>query len=129
MSTVIAPVNRGEVPSRVIRGLGAFVAVGAIVLAAALATGATTVFNVVAFVLFAGLWISFGAALVTSPGTLDSAWNSLRRRHVLVQALIWLLFLPITAALFVWERHTSTPLRLVIITSLAAVNLLMFFPR
>ncbi|MGZ4386138.1 MAG: hypothetical protein ACXVRZ_13270 [Gaiellaceae bacterium] len=129
MSTVIAPTTREVVPARALRWLGVFVAVAALVLVAALATGATAVFNVVVFALFAVLWLSFAAALVSSPSMLDSAWSSLRQRHMLVQALAWLLFLPLAAALYVWERGWRAPLRLVIIAAIAGLNLLMFFPR
>jgi hypothetical protein len=130
MSTVIAPTPGAEVvPARVLRWLGVFVTVAVVALATPLATGATGVFDVVVFVLFAVLWISFAAAVVSSPRTLDSTWSSFRRRHVLVQALAWLLFLPIAAALYVWERRWRAPLRVTIIAAMAAVNLLMFLPR
>jgi hypothetical protein len=112
-----------------LRALGVFVAVGIVALTAALFAGQTGVFNVLVFVVFAVLWLCFAAAAVLAPAELDELWQGYRRRNVVVQALGWLLFLPLTAALFVWERRWQVGLRLVIVLAIAGVNLLMFFPR
>lgn len=112
-----------------LKALGAFVAVGVVALAAALFAGQTGVFNVLVFVLFAVLWLCFAAALVVAPAELDELWQGYRRRNVGVQAVGWLLLLPLTAALFVWERRWQVALRLVIVLAIAGVNLLVFFPR
>jgi hypothetical protein len=130
MSTVIAPTNTGEVPPRrAARSLAVFIALSAVVLVAALATGATTVFNVVAFVLFAGLWVVLAMTLVTRPRSALAVWQLLRARSVAVQLIVWVLFLPITAALWLWSRAWPTALRAALIAALALVNLMMFFPR
>jgi hypothetical protein len=112
-----------------LKALRIFVAAGVVALAAALFVGATAVFNVLVFVLFAVLWLRFAAALVFAPSELDELWRGYRRRNVVVQALGWLLFLPLTAALLVWERRWQASLRLALVFSIAAVNLFMFFPR
>lgn len=112
-----------------LKALGVFVAVGAVALVAALFAGANGAFNLLVFVVFAVLWLCFAAALVLAPAELDELWRGYRRQSVVVQALGWLLFMPLTAALFVWERRGQFVLRLVIVLAIAGVNLLMFFPR
>lgn len=97
-------------------------------LAAALVAGATGVFNVLVFVVFAVLWLYAAAALAFAPARLDEFWGAFRRRSVIVQAVGWLMFLPLAAALFVWERRWPLGVRLVLVLAIAAVNLFMFFP-
>lgn len=111
-----------------LRALRIFVTAGIVALAAALFAGATAAFNVLVFVLFAVLWLCFAAALVLSPAELDELWRLYRRQNVVVQALGWVLFLPLTAGLFVWERRWHAGVRLVLVLVIAAVNLLTFFP-
>jgi hypothetical protein len=130
MSTVIASTNQGEVlPRRAMRPLVVFVAVAAVVLAAALVTGATTVFNVVVFLLFAGLWLVLAAALLIRPSVASAIWQALRCRSVTVQLVVWVLFLPLAAALWLWSRPWPIALRATLIAALAFVNLMMFLPR
>jgi hypothetical protein len=112
-----------------LKALRIFVLVGVVALAAALFAGATAVFNVLVFVVFAVLWLCFAAALVLAPAELDELWRGYRRRNVVVQALGWLPFLPLTAALFVWERRWQTSVRLVLVLAIAALNLFTFFPH
>jgi hypothetical protein len=130
MSTVIASTNQGEVlPRRAMRSLLVFVAVAALVLAAALVTGATTVFNVVVFVLFAGLWLVLATALVIRPGAATAVWHELRGRSMVLQLIVWVLFLPLSAALWLWSRPWPTVLRATLIAAVAFVNLAMFLPK
>jgi hypothetical protein len=116
-------------PVHGLRVLGLFVAVAMVGLSAALVTGATGVFNVLVFVLFAVLWLCLATALVFAPASLDDFWRAFRRRSTVVQVLGWLLFLPLAAALFVWQRRWRVGLRLVLVLAIAAVNLFMFLPR
>lgn len=78
---------------------------------------------------FAALWLGFLLALVLDPTALDTARRSLESLPLLVQALAWLLFLPLTAAL--WTYGTDWPLvvRLVLIAGIAGWNILTFLPR
>jgi hypothetical protein len=126
-ATATQPVHRS--PLHGLWVLAVFVVVITVGLAAALVTGATGVFNVLVFALFAVLWISFAAALVVAPANLDELWCAYRQRNVVVQTLGWLLFLPLAAALFVWERRWHVSMRLVLVLAIAAVNLFMFLPR
>jgi hypothetical protein len=109
--------------------LGVFVLIGVVALAAALLAGATGVFNVLVFLVFGVLWLCFAAALLFAPADLDALWRNFRQRNVVLQALGWLLFLPLVAALFVWERRWQVAVRLVLVLAIAALNLFMFFPR
>lgn len=56
-----------------------------------------------AFVLFALLWGAFGYALIARQASLDETWQTIRSLPFVVQAVIWLLFLPVMAGLWVWE--------------------------
>jgi hypothetical protein len=123
----------GTTPPSILRPIlitpAMFVALGGVGLAIALITGATAVFNVLVFAMFAILWIAFLAALAFSRGTLDDLWRQTRRLPLLVQGVVWLLFLPLMIGLWIWERTWSVPIRLVLIIALGVWNVYMFFPQ
>jgi hypothetical protein len=110
-------------------GLGSVVLFVGAALLIALLVGATAVFNVLVCGLFTLLWIALAAALVVSPQTLHDTWHALRALPLLVQAVVWLLFLPITLGLWIWERTWSLPIRLVLVAGIALCNVFMFVPR
>lgn len=83
----------------------------------------------IAFVLFAVLWVGFAIGLVTSQGSLDAAWQWVRALPLVVQGLVWLLFLPVLAALWIWETTLPIVLRLVLVAGLAGWSLLIFLPK
>jgi hypothetical protein len=83
----------------------------------------------VLFGVFALLWIGFGAGLVLSQGTLHDAWLTIRELPLVVQLVVWLLFLPVMAGLWVWETTWPLMVRLVLVLGLAGWNLLVFIPR
>ena len=118
-----------ETVHRIVNALAIVTVIAAFALAVTLVTGATAVFNFVVFCLFTFLWIAFAAAVLYSPGTLDDMWHALRSRHIVVQVVVWLLFLPLALGLFIWEQRWASPLRLLLVAALAAWNILMFFPR
>ncbi len=89
----------------------------------------TLVTSGVLFVVFLALWIAFGAGLVLSQGSLDAAWEWIRGLPLIVQAVAWLLFLPVVAALWIWETSWPLVLRLVLVVGLAGWSLVMFLPR
>lgn len=109
--------------------LAGFVVVAALGLGIALFTGATVVFNILVFVLFTVLWCAFAAALVVAPRTLDDIWHIVRALPLIVQGVVWLLFLPLMIGLWMWERSWALPVRLVLVLALAALNVFMFVPR
>lgn len=78
---------------------------------------------------FAAIWLSFGAALLAGHGALDDAWRSIGALPLPILALVWLLFLPPMAGLWVWTTSWPLALRLVVIALLAGWNLLVLIPR
>lgn len=78
--------------------------------------------------LFAALWAAFLIALVRDRTLLDRAWLRLRHWPLAVQAVAWLLFLPVVAGMWIWRRGWPAPGRLTLIGALAAWNLLVFLP-
>ena len=85
--------------------------------------------GLVAFAVFATLWIAFAAAIILSQGSLDGAWQRLRGLPLILQGVVTLLLLPVVIGLWVWE--TSWPLiaRLVVVLALAVWTAYMFVPR
>jgi Flp pilus assembly pilin Flp len=83
----------------------------------------------VLFAIFAVVWIAFGAALIWSQGNLDQAWQTIRGLPLIVQGLVWLLFLPVMLGLWIWETTWPLVLRLVLVIGIAGWNLLMFLPK
>lgn len=83
----------------------------------------------IAFVVFGLLWLAFAAGLIWSHGGIDAAWDWLRGLPWIVQGVVWLLFLPVTAGLWVWETSWPLVLRLVLVAALAGWSLLIFFPK
>ncbi len=80
------------------------------------------------FVLFAGLWLGFGAALVAHPQALDEAWRSIGALPLPIVGLAWLLFMPPMAGLWIWTTSWPIAVRLVLIAGLAGWNLLVLKP-
>ena len=76
--------------------------------------------------LFTGLWIAFGWALIASQGSLDAAWQWIRALPLLVQAVVWLLFLPVVAGLWLYETTWPLVVRIVLIVGLGGWNIWMF---
>jgi ABC-type amino acid transport system permease subunit len=81
------------------------------------------------FVIFALIWAAFGAALIWSQGSIDAAWSFIRSLPLLVQALVWLLFLPVMLGLWVWETTWPVALRLLLVIGIGGWNLIVFLPR
>ena len=86
-------------------------------------------FNVFVFVVFLVAWAAFAYALVANQGGLDNVWTWIRGQNILIQALVWLLFLPVTVGLWIWETSWPLIVRLVLVLSLGGWNLWMFFPK
>jgi ABC-type amino acid transport system permease subunit len=83
----------------------------------------------VLFVIFVLIWVAFGAGLLLSQGSLDQAWQAIRGLPLIVQVLVWLLFLPVMIGLWVWETTWPLILRLVLVVGIAGWNLLIFLPK
>jgi hypothetical protein len=85
--------------------------------------------NIGAFVLFALLWAAFAGALVLSQGSVDQTWEWIGSLPLVLQAVVWLLFLPVVAGMWVWETSWPFVVRLVLVAGLGFANLYVFFPR
>lgn len=83
----------------------------------------------VLFGLFALIWLAFGAGLIWSQGSLDQAWQTIRAQPLIVQLVVWGLFLPVMIGLWVWETSWPIIVRLVVVLGIAGWNLLVFLPR
>lgn len=83
----------------------------------------------IVLVIYAAIWIAVGVALVTNPAALDDAWRTIGALALPLQGLVWLLFLPVMAGLWVWGTDWPEVVRLVVLAGLAGWSLLMFIPR
>ena len=83
----------------------------------------------VLFIVFAVLWVAFAIGIVWNQGGLDQAWSTIRSQPLLVQGAAWLLFLPVTAGLWVWETTWPFVVRLLVVGGIAGWNLLVFLPK
>src|ERR1700704_6486291 len=78
---------------------------------------------VVAPLLFAGLWVAFGWAPIASQGSLDATWQWIRDLPLVLQAVAWLLFLPVLAGLWIYETTWPLVIRVALIVSLGGWNM------
>jgi len=85
--------------------------------------------NIGAFVILTGLWLGFAAALIFNQTILDNVWTAFRGLPWGVQGVIWLLVLPVTAGLWIWETNWPLWLRLVLVIGLGWVTIYTFLPR
>lgn len=87
------------------------------------------ILNIGAFVILTILWLVFAAALIFNQALLDSVWVAFRGLPWVVQGVIWLLVLPVTAGLWIWESSWPLWLRLVLVIGLGWVTIYTFFPK
>jgi hypothetical protein len=95
------------------------------------ATGLSTgemIFNVTVFAFSLVVSIAFGYYLLSDPGKLTEVWEWVRSLPLLVQGVIWLLFLPWMIALWVWTLPWATWLRLTIVLATLAWTMWMMYP-
>lgn len=78
---------------------------------------------------FAALWTGFFLALVLDPAILATVQHTLEGLPLPVQLVAWVLFLPLTAAMWIWSTDWPLVVRLVLVVGIAGWNLLVFLPR
>ena len=83
----------------------------------------------VLFAVFAVIWIAVAVGLVLSAGTVDEAWRTIGALPLVVQAIVWVLFLPVMLGLWIWESSWPLVVRLVLLVGVGGWNLLVFLPR
>ena len=87
------------------------------------------VIGVLAFGLFAVLWLAFGYGIIAAQGSLDEVWRWIRELPLPAQVVVVLLTLPVTVGLWIWETSWPLIVRLVLVAGVGAWNLVAFFPR
>jgi hypothetical protein len=85
--------------------------------------------NGILFAIFAMIWVAFAAGLIFSQGSVDQAWQTIRDLPLIVQIVIWILFLPVMIGLWIWETTWPLIVRLVLVMGVAGWNLFMFLPK
>ena len=81
------------------------------------------------FAIFAIIWVAFGVGLIWSQGSVDAAWQAIRDLPVILQGVIWLVFLPVMAALWVWETTWPVALRVLLVISIERGTSSCSFPE
>ena len=81
------------------------------------------------FLIFAVIWVAFAAGLIFSQGSVDQAWQTIRDLPLIVQIVVWILFLPVMIGLWIWETTWPLVVRLVLVLGIAGWNLFMFLPK
>ena len=81
------------------------------------------------FAIFTVIWVAFAAGLIFSQGSVDQAWQTIRDLPLIVQIVVWILFLPVMIGLWIWETSWPLIVRLVLVVGVAGWNLFMFLPR
>ena len=85
--------------------------------------------NGILFAIFAVIWVAFAAGLIFSQGSVDQAWQTIRGLPLIVQIVVWILFLPVMIGLWIWETTWPLIVRLVLVVGIGGWNLLMFLPK
>ena len=80
--------------------------------------------SIYAIVIFAVLWVGFVIALLVNPEWLHSLWNWVRALPLVAEIIVWLLFLPITVGLWIWESSWPALVRLLGFAGIVAWTLL-----
>lgn len=88
-----------------------------------------TAFNIFVFTLFTALWIAFAWALIASQGSLEAAWQWIRGLPLILQGVVWLLFLPVVLGLWIWHTDWALVWRLVLVAGIGFWNVYLFYPR
>jgi hypothetical protein len=81
------------------------------------------------FVIFAVIWVAFGAGLIFSQGSVHQAWQLIGGLPLFAQIVVWILLLPVMVGLWVWETSWPLVARLVLVIGVAGWNLLVLLPR
>jgi hypothetical protein len=71
---------------------------------------------------------AFGYCLITDPSRLVELWEWTRSLNILVQGVVWLLFLPWMIALAVWVSPWALPIRLVLVVGMLGFTTWLLFP-
>ena len=82
----------------------------------------------VLFVVFATLWLALGTIAVFNPAAINDIWQWIGSLSIVVQLVLWLLFLPVMAGIWIWQTSWPDVVRVVLVVGLAAFTLLVMRP-
>ena len=82
------------------------------------------VLSTYAIATFGILWVGFAIALVVNREWLDLLWNWVRALPSVVEIIVWVLFLPIMAGLWIWESSWPALVRLLAFAGIVVWTLL-----
>lgn len=68
--------------------------------------------SIYAIVIFVLLWVGFALALVVNQDWLDLLWSWVQSLPLVVEIIVWVLFLPIMLGLWIWESSWPALVRL-----------------
>ncbi len=88
-----------------------------------------TIISYGSFAVLSLLWLGFGAAILFNQAILDTVWQTLRGLPIVIQAVVWLLILPVTLGLWVWETSWPLWIRLLLVVGLGIGTIYTFFPK
>lgn len=91
-------------------------------------TAGEAAFSVSVFAAGVVVTCMFGYYLVTEPARLNELWQWTRSLNILVQGIVWLLFLPWMVALWVWVLPIALPIRLVVVIAALGFTTWLLFP-
>lgn len=82
------------------------------------------VLSTYAVVVFAIMWVGFVIALLVNPEWLDMLWEWVRALPILLQIIVWVIFLPVMVGLWAWESSWSAFVKLVVLAGLVGWTIL-----
>ena len=88
-----------------------------------------TIINIGSFAILSILWLGFGTALIFNQAILHTVWQALRSLPIVAQAVVWLLLLPVTLGLWIWETSWPVWIRVILVIGLGFATIYTFFPK
>lgn len=82
------------------------------------------VLSTYAILIFAMLWVGFAIALIANREWLDLLWDWVRALPSVAEIIVWVLFLPIMAGLWIWESSWSAFISLLAFAGIVVWTLL-----
>lgn len=92
------------------------------------AASSTLLVSGIMFGISALVTLAFGCALIADPSRLVAAWVFARNLPLLVQIVLWLIFLPWMVALWVWSLPLATGVRVAIVVIILVTAEYLLFP-
>jgi hypothetical protein len=88
---------------------------------------APSTLRIYAILVFVVLWVGFAIALYVNREWLDSLWIWMGSLPMVVEIIVWVLFLPIMVGLWIWESSWPVLVRLLGFAGIVAWTLLAVY--